>query len=888
MTNETKSFYEFGPYRIDPAERLFFREAKPVPLPPKVFETLLILVNHSERVVLKDDLMKSLWPETFVEEANLSQNIFILRKALGESAQDPRYIVTVPGRGYRFAQKVSQVAVEPPVDEVVVATHSQVEMTIRDTEATRHGWFAWGGLAAVLLAVGLAGYLLLQRHNRADREPIPNGQHSVMLPRRSVAVLGFSNLSGHREDAWLSVAFAEMLNTELAAGEKLRLIPGEDVARAKLEMHLGDTGSLSKDTLAHLRKKLSTDIVVLGSFTALKDTEKRIRLDLCIQDANAGETAAEISATGTEADIFELVSQAGARLREKLGVGAVTLDDAVRVRASLPGNPEAARLYARGLERLRDFDGLTARDLLEGAVTADPNYPLAHSALAAAWTALGNDKNAKKEATRAFQLSSRLTREERMYVEGRYRSTIGDYGKAVEVYRALFTLFPDNLDYGLHLAEAQEFAGHPADAVATLETLGKLPPPLGDDPEIDLRLASAISESDHAKALAADERAIAKGTALGANLLVARARGNQCANRVEVGQLAAAIEACEQSRQLYAAAGDMYGVGKELNDIAYIDIEQGNLPEAKKLFNEALQKFRDVGNDEATAAAMSNLAGMVYFDGNLVEAKRLFRESVPRYRKVEDTDGEALVLVNLAEVQTDEGDLLSAKATYQQALAIAQRTSDKRAEGYVWAGMGDPFLRAGDLAAARKAYEQSLRIRDEIGEKQTATESRTYLAALSIEEGHPAAAEKSARECLTAFRSGQQDDDELTAATVLVESLLAQGKFVEAQAFVEAESTLAAKSQNYIVAPKFAIVGARVLAASGKVAEARSRLQSILREAIRNGFVEYQFETRLALGRIDIMSGNPGLGIAHLKSVEANAKTRGYELLARKAIAARR
>jgi len=100
MSKERQSFYEFGPYRVDPEERLLLRDQQPIPLPPKVFETLLILVQHSEHVVPKDDLMKTLWPDTFVEEANLSQNIFVLRKALGESAQSPCYIVTVPGRGH--------------------------------------------------------------------------------------------------------------------------------------------------------------------------------------------------------------------------------------------------------------------------------------------------------------------------------------------------------------------------------------------------------------------------------------------------------------------------------------------------------------------------------------------------------------------------------------------------------------------------------------------------------------------------------------------------------------------------------------------------------------------------------------------------------------------
>ena len=107
MSKEIRRLYEFGPYRVDPDERLLLKDQQPIPLPPKVFETLLILIQRSERVVLKDDLMKTLWPDTFVEEANLSQNIFVLRKALGESAQSPHYIVTVPGRGYRFAEKVA-------------------------------------------------------------------------------------------------------------------------------------------------------------------------------------------------------------------------------------------------------------------------------------------------------------------------------------------------------------------------------------------------------------------------------------------------------------------------------------------------------------------------------------------------------------------------------------------------------------------------------------------------------------------------------------------------------------------------------------------------------------------------------------------------------------
>src|SRR6202162_799580 len=101
-----RQLYQFGPFRVDPEKELLLLAGDPVPLTPKTFQILLVLVRHSKEVVTKDDLMKTVWPDTFVEEANLSRNIFMLRKALGESPQDHQYILTVPGRGYRLAERV--------------------------------------------------------------------------------------------------------------------------------------------------------------------------------------------------------------------------------------------------------------------------------------------------------------------------------------------------------------------------------------------------------------------------------------------------------------------------------------------------------------------------------------------------------------------------------------------------------------------------------------------------------------------------------------------------------------------------------------------------------------------------------------------------------------
>ena len=104
-----KHLYEFGPFRVDPEKELLLRGEEAVALTPKTFQILLVLVRHSQEIVTKEDMLKTVWPDTFVEEANLSRNIFLLRKALGETPQDHQYVVTVPGRGYRFAEDVQLV-----------------------------------------------------------------------------------------------------------------------------------------------------------------------------------------------------------------------------------------------------------------------------------------------------------------------------------------------------------------------------------------------------------------------------------------------------------------------------------------------------------------------------------------------------------------------------------------------------------------------------------------------------------------------------------------------------------------------------------------------------------------------------------------------------------
>jgi DNA-binding winged helix-turn-helix (wHTH) protein len=112
MNPQASHIYEFGPYRLDMAERRLLHGGESVPLTPKAFDLLLVLVEHRGHLLQKEELLEAVWRDAFVEEANLSYNISALRKALGESPEGGRYIETVPKRGYRFAAKVREVTVE--------------------------------------------------------------------------------------------------------------------------------------------------------------------------------------------------------------------------------------------------------------------------------------------------------------------------------------------------------------------------------------------------------------------------------------------------------------------------------------------------------------------------------------------------------------------------------------------------------------------------------------------------------------------------------------------------------------------------------------------------------------------------------------------------------
>ena len=134
MRREYERIYEFGPFRLDVRERQLRRNGQPVPLTPKAFETLLVLVERRGHLVEKEELMRALWPNSFVEEANLTNNVWTLRNALGESRQTGKYIETAPKRGYRFVAEVRVVGVAEEAAELVAEKHTVTRIITEEEE----------------------------------------------------------------------------------------------------------------------------------------------------------------------------------------------------------------------------------------------------------------------------------------------------------------------------------------------------------------------------------------------------------------------------------------------------------------------------------------------------------------------------------------------------------------------------------------------------------------------------------------------------------------------------------------------------------------------------------------------------------------------------------
>jgi DNA-binding winged helix-turn-helix (wHTH) protein/tetratricopeptide (TPR) repeat protein len=930
----TQKLLRFGVFELNLATDELRKGGTLVKLSPQPFQLLVLLVSHAGQVVTREEIRQQLWgEETYVDfEQGMNHCIKQIRNVLNDNADAPLYVETLPRHGYRFLAPVTSKVVPAPAPRVtesksggfvpvVLARQASTETVVttavpataevipslaptavaetqsRETAPARGSspstWrvrLMWAALGLMVLLGGALGYKWVGTSTIGGHSYRP----PVVKQRRSVAVLGFQNVSQRPDEAWRSTALSRFLNTELAAGDKLLTVPDEYISHLKGDLALKDADGYSPATLARIRKYLNVDDVdvVVGSYTPLDGGD--LRLDLRLQDAATGETIASFSEKGSAGQMDELVGRVGATLRAKLGVeAAISPAEAAAVSASIPVSPEVARLYAEGLARLQVFDAAAARTLLEKTVAAEPDYALAHSALAEALNFLGYNQKAQEEAKKAFDLSDKLPPEDKLSVQARYLELTSQWPEAIKLYQTLWHDYPDNLEHGLRLAKAQRSAGQVKDALATIEQLRALPSPRRDDPRIDLAEAYAYNLLGEWKlGQAAARKAGDKAHEQSRKLLLAEAQSAEANSLLGQEDFSAALRLYKQALDIYQQSGDKGDEASVLNNIGGVFLEQGDLAAAEKKYRDALAIYRAIGAKGLAANPLTNLGALLQRQGNLDGAEELYEQALDMYREVKNKGSEAIVLNNMAEVLHDKGDLAGARSKYDQVLPMYDELADKSGSAYAQFGLGEVLAEQGELAAARKSHEKALSIRESIGE--STAESRLALATLSLDEGRPQDSEANARTAAEDFRTKKMVDKEALAETVLARSLLAEGKPAAASESIAHATALAGRIKDPAlrlpVEIEVGTAAARIRAASGKQRDQVEALDSLgrrLTEATRNHLLELQFEAALALGEIEIESAKVGAGRARLQALERDATAHGFLLIARKAAAAR-
>lgn len=705
--------YRLADVIVDLDDGTLVRGGERFNLPPKTLEVVRLLVAAAPRLVTKEELLDGVWPEQIVEEAALTQRIKELRKLLGDDARNPRFIETVARRGYRLVAPVEEVLPElepgpsgvpgsPAGDAALEAR--PVTVSVPEPIASPRPTARWWTGGAVMVAAGvLALAWALRGGTPGDATPSP-------ARRRAVAVLPFRALAPDPASDWLKTALPEFLLTDLSAGERLRVISGETVARVSRELAFTPTDDLPRDMLHRLRTNLDAEIVVGGTYLAAPAGGTRnVRVDVRVTDAATGEILVAFSESSAEGELLALVQRVGARLRGALGVGDLNEEEVASLRAALPANVVAARHYAEGLTHLRLFNFPAARAFLGAAVEADPDSPIAHAALADAWDWSGYDGRAREEQERAVALAGRLGRAQQLRFEQALRERLGEWERAEEIARALFAFFPEDLETGLSLVNVLSRAGKDGEATATLASLRRLPPPAGSDPRIDLAEAWMLDDAP-ARRLVLAERCAREAEARGARFLLAAARVQEGMAHARLGAPVKAREAYEDVRRIRIAIGDRFGVAKVLDNEGVLLAQQGDLAEARRAFEEALAIGEEIGSVFGEAWARRHLAGVVAEQDDPGAARQALERAMERFVELGQPTSRAATQAMLARVVLDQGAVAEAQALALDARSGIAGQKARSVEALIEAVLAGAAAAQGRREDAVAAVERSERL----------------------------------------------------------------------------------------------------------------------------------------------------------------------------------
>ena len=419
MNSNSKVVYEFGPFRMDAEKQVLRRDGELIAITPKAFETLLVLVRRGREIVSKEELMKEIWPDSFVEEANLSQHIFKLRKALGDTLEGERYIITLPGRGYRFAVQVRTITEEGGAR--IAQAGSAAETTVEESEPletqpalpapvhSRRKWLLHSGVSAAIAAAGVGLLLLLRGHPRI-----------ALNARDSILVADFTNLT---RDPVFDNALRQGLEVQLQQSTYLNLI-SEDRIQQTLRLMRQTPGTAVTGQIAReVCVRTATAAMLEGS---IQNVGTRYVLNLRAINCRTGEVIdREQAQVAGKEEVLEAITRMTRDFRKRVGESGATLQmhDVPLAEATTP-SIDALKSYSLGLRAVATESEEASIPFFKHAVELDPKFAMAYAYLGLMYGSSGSSELATENIRTAYGLVDHVSDNERFFISAYY------YGRA--------------------------------------------------------------------------------------------------------------------------------------------------------------------------------------------------------------------------------------------------------------------------------------------------------------------------------------------------------------------------------------------------------------------------------------------------------------------------
>jgi len=464
--------YRFGPFSLNPGEKVLLRQGKPVALTAKAFEILMMLVQNPGRSLAKEEMLREVWPDSFVDESNLAQHIFQLRKILEEVRGGRAYIETIPRYGYRFTQRVQQSpAPSGEIPATAPAAPAPASVGRTGETATKPRWIIAAALTAVVAVVAVAAVGIYVVNERASN---PSG---VKAGKVMLAVLPFENLSRDAQQEYLSNGLTEEMITQLGNLEPERL----GVIARTSAMQYKD----SHKDIRQISLELGVDYILEGSVRREGD-QVRITAQL-IQARDQTHLWAKEYDRNLR-DILALQSEVAGSVAREIQL-RLTPQQTASLAVTRPVDPQAYELYLKGRyfwNKRNEAAYVKAIDFFNQAIARDPQYARAYSGLADAYALLGSWQNAelprrmampraKEAALTALKLDDSLAESHASlaFVEMQYE---WNWAAAEQEFRRAIALNPNYATAHQWFASWLMVQGHADDSIAEIELARKEDP----------------------------------------------------------------------------------------------------------------------------------------------------------------------------------------------------------------------------------------------------------------------------------------------------------------------------------------------------------------------------------------------------------------------------